>query len=240
MPFGRWPFRTNDHGKQAMSKVSVVTSQSALPETLALPRRVAALRPHLENRAPVPAIILARSSPQHGSPTYDLRIGTVDIPNVSLEEIFEYVSPYDLEVYENKTFRQEKAAERALEIAKKEAIKQARERKWLNRNRDSVSSGESSREQSLSFTSTTRDEKSVNPRQDGRRPRPAYTHLYKKGRARRGPKEVFEATSPDAPAFHARGTRAITPGESKRLARRPSPEIPIGDFSVHSSYKKCR
>lgn len=233
MPFGQWPFHTNDHGKQAMSKTSVITSQTAPIETVALPQRVAALRPHLENKAPVPAIILARSPPQDGSPTYDLRIGTVDIPNVSLEEIFEYVSPFDLEVFENKTFRQEKAAERALEIAKKEATRQARERKWLNRNRDSVSSGDSSREQSLSFTSTTRDERSVNPRQDGRRPRPTYTHLYKKGRAGRKPKELSEVTSSDAPAFPVKNARAITPGEFKRVARRPSPEIPIGDFSFY-------
>ena len=51
--------------------------------------------------------ILSRSSPVTGVVTYEIQVGKVPVPGVTLAELLGYVSEYDLEVFENQQFQKD-------------------------------------------------------------------------------------------------------------------------------------
>jgi len=159
-----------------------------------LSSRTASSQPHLQREAPVPAVILSRSRPEDGIPTYNLRLGSVEVPNVSLLELFDYVSPFDLEVFENQVFEEERQAKVTRDQTKKATRIVNRELRWLESHGGPASNTPgSSRDGSVAAaaaastsTSASDDGREHDKSRDGR-PRPTYTHLYKKRRARRVP-----------------------------------------------------
>lgn len=219
-----------------MSAVQVIVSRLSTttpkqPTTTALPLRVVALQPHLSNVASTPAEIVSRSSPEDGPPVYTLRMGTVKIPDIPLEEIFDYVSEHDLEVFENTSFQRDREAAFARAIAKNEARTKSRELKWLQDNDEATSRRASSSGSSIASRSPAIQsdiDQSGNTVQDGRRPRPSYTHLYKKKRANRVSKDVTNASTNALPnkrvtvEVQVPTKRKLTAAAAKSLKRRSS------------------
>ncbi|KAL1304545.1 hypothetical protein AAFC00_003524 [Neodothiora populina] len=201
------------------------------------------LRTRLEDEAPLAAAtICSRSPPEWGAPTYEVQIGSVKVPGVTLEEIFNYVSPRALEVFENLAFKHDRVAEQARKIKDREFARRNRELAWLKRNVKSltnsprggrVSSGSSSRgsdgrsrENSFSGIATTGDDEQG--RGNGRRPRPTYTHLYKKRRARRTAAADVDEGLPRKSLPAAKETYYRPSAYIKPLPRRHfSPEVVI-------------
>jgi hypothetical protein len=141
-------------------------------------------RSRLNTKAPIDEVtkIISRSSPTRGVVTYTLQVGLVEIPNVSVAELLEYVSEHDLEVFENQEFQKDineeetRQKERLAINAQAQAQVQA-----LGRNRSVYSSD---RDGSVSAASLSGGE---NTRVAiGGRQRPTYTHFYPKQRAPRG------------------------------------------------------
>ncbi|KAI5209520.1 hypothetical protein E4T39_00819 [Aureobasidium subglaciale] len=129
------------------------------------------------------AKIISRSSPSQGLVTYTLEIGTAIIPQFSLAEVEEYVSAYDLEVFENQTFERENAEQELQQKVRLAAKAQARRLKGTATYSDS-SSNTSARDESLSGASPSGGDDAraaVRGRQ-----RPTYTHFYPRQRAPRG------------------------------------------------------
>jgi hypothetical protein len=123
--------------------------------------------------------ILSRSSPARGVITYTLQVGPIAVPDVSLGELMDYVSEYDLEVFENQQFEKDIIDE---ETKQKERLAvKAQQRHRQNR---SVSS--SDRDGSVSGTSHSGSDGKNTPTTTGGRQRPTYTQFYPKQRAPRG------------------------------------------------------
>ncbi|KAH9816659.1 Voltage gated chloride channel, partial [Teratosphaeria destructans] len=74
----------------------------------------------LDQDAPRAATIIAREITDHGA-LYTLRIGEVEVPQVELDEILDYVSPEHLEAYESRQFVEEDEAQRVAEEAEMHA-----------------------------------------------------------------------------------------------------------------------
>jgi hypothetical protein len=93
--------------------------------------------------------ILSRSSPARGVITYTLQVGKTAVPDVSITELMDYISEYDLEVFENQEFEKDIKEE---EIRQKErlAVK-------AHRPRQSRSVSSSDRDGSVSGTSNSND-----------------------------------------------------------------------------------
>ena len=211
---------------------------------VALASGVTPLPTHISREAPHPAIILSRSAPEKGCPAYDLRVGNVNVPNVSLEELFDYVSPYDLEVFENNVFTRERDDETARELAKKESRIRSCQIRWLEAlgrssgassvvdYAESGSGGERSVSRNIHDNTDSDMVENGGEMSRGRngRPRPTYTHLYKKGRAKRGLKDPMSSDK-QVPA-RAFATKAYSqPGAAaaaavKATAKPSSPKQP--------------
>lgn len=207
-----------------------------------LPLRVAALRPRLESTVRVPATILSRSAATD-TPTYSLRLGSVDIPDVSLEELFEYVSPHDLEVFENTLFKHEIEAETAIQIAKRDARNKNRELRWLKK-QNAIINGAGVTNVNSRYSISWSSSGSVSSEADGdeqhgsgRRPRPTYTHMFKPTRAKRGSAGLGHGNG----LAHARGmvpsrttTSVVIPSPVRKpLARKATPEIAQSKFLIY-------
>lgn len=123
------------------------------------------------------AKIIFRSSPTRDVVTYTLLVGNTEIPSVSPAEVVDYVSDYDLEVFENQQFERDIKEE---EAKQKERLAAKAQTQALRRNR-SVSS--SDRDESMSDASLSGENTRVAA---GGRQRPTYTHFYPKQRAPRG------------------------------------------------------
>lgn len=147
----------------------------------------------LDSKAPINdnTKIISRSSPSSGVVTYTLQIGSVPVPNVSLAEVTDYVSAYDLEVFENQSFEHDINEE---EIRLKERLAAKAQARRQNRTADSDSSSESSSTRArsvsgapLSGSETVRSTAGLTARATASgRQRPSYTHFYPKQRAPRG------------------------------------------------------
>lgn len=124
------------------------------------------------------AKIISRSSPTQSVVTYTLLVGITEIPSVSPAEVVEYISEYDLEVFENQQFERDIKEE---EAKQKERLAAKAQAQALRQNRSVSSSDrdESVSDASLSGETTTR-------LATGGRQRPTYTHFYPKQRAPRG------------------------------------------------------
>jgi hypothetical protein len=122
--------------------------------------------------------ILSRSSPARGIITYTLQVGKTAVPDVSITELMDYISEYDLEVFENQEFEKDIKEE---EIRQKErlAVK-------AHRPRQSRSVSSSDRDGSVSGTSNSGSDGKNTRTTTGGRQRPTYTQFYPKQRAPRG------------------------------------------------------
>lgn len=198
-------------------------------------KTVEPLRSRLDNKAPESALICSRTPAEWGPPTYELQIGSVKVPGVQLDEILNYVSANDLEIFENNAFKHDRLVEEREKIERREAERQTRAFNWLKRSGQTRSGGDSSPLQSGRDSSREGSISNPTTGEEGRngRPRSTYTHLYKKGRAKRGAREI-EPTSvsvpvkkPVASAVTVTGSR-LAPIVTRPLVKRSSPEVVIG------------
>lgn len=227
-----------------MSAIQVIvpkSSTSSKPKTITttttLPLRVTLLHSRLNAQASTPAEIISRSPPEDGPPVYSLRLGTVNIPDIPVEEIFDYVSEHDLEVFENKWFKRERDALVAHQIAQRDGKAKARAANLLRGNgiasrRASSTSSIDSRLESLSGVNEGAT------KQDGRRPRPSYTHLYKR---RRGPNVAANGATNGSAANPGTAKVQVAAKRGRPAAKQPvkyrngSPEVVIHGQSRKNS-----
>jgi hypothetical protein len=141
----------------------------------------------LNTRAPDDKVskIISRSSSAEGVFTYTLQVGDIAVPDVSIAEVSDFVSAYDLEVFENQEFEREIKEEAARQKERLAVKTQAR----VSRQNRSVSSSDG--DGSVSGTSVSGENKRTTA---GGRQRPTYTHFYPKQRAPRGSSKAAIST----------------------------------------------
>ncbi len=127
-------------------------------------------------KAPKNARIVGRTVDDHGV-NYSLKIGDVELNDVTVEEILDYVSALDLEDYENREFVQERQVLKVLaaEREREEEEKKAR-RKWRAKQKGIVTY------ESATSTDTEGDGEATLGRYG--RKIPDFTQFYPKGQAR--------------------------------------------------------
>lgn len=131
--------------------------------------------------APKNAQIINRSLHANGA-TYMLKIGEVAINDVEVEEILEYVSPRELEAYENRQFHQETEVLNVLAIERQRQRIEKLERQKERAKRKGVVVFED-----VDSTEEVTEGGEVEVGKHGRA-RPTYTHLFKKVKERIGRK----------------------------------------------------
>ena len=106
--------------------------------------------------------------------TYQLKIGDVEINDVGVDEILDYVSALDLEEYENRQFREEREVLAVVEAERERAKREKLDRMKERAKRKGVALSEDDIE--------TNEETEGGEEVVGRhgRARPTYTHLFKK------------------------------------------------------------
>ncbi|KAF4553517.1 Hypothetical protein D9617_7g032460 [Elsinoe fawcettii] len=156
------------------------------------------LTTRISDEAPRSATILSRQHVNGGAiPTYNLKVGGVIVPNVSLEELFDFISPQDLEAFENASFKRENdemdMIQQALYMAKRRPGRPRKDRTL------SGTGSTTSREESAASSRgiSPKPEVATTTRRFGR-PRPDYTGLYPK-RGRRGPLQAGSSSRADFP-----------------------------------------
>jgi hypothetical protein len=155
------------------------TANSAVPAT------GTHFQSRLNTRAPDDNVakIISRSSPARGVFTYTLQVGDVAVPNVSIAEMMDYVSEYDLEVFENQEFEKEikeEATRQKERLAVKTHAGVLRQNRSVSLSEGSVSGASLSSENNRTTA--------------GGRQRPTYTHFYPKQRAPRGSLKAATST----------------------------------------------
>lgn len=188
------------------------------------------ISPRLDQRPPVSgnATILSRSAPEGGIITYTIQIGSVSIPDVSVIEITDYVSPYDLEVFENAAFQQEIAEQAAAQTARLAAKQKSRKQR---RNGYASSTSSSLDDESGSGSSVSGDKAEV-----GRRQRPSYTHFYPKQRAPRGSVKTTSSVEIVVP-IHQRQTSG---NEGKSINHLNLDSTSLTSDTAHTANKRRR
>ncbi|CAK4032393.1 Hypothetical predicted protein [Lecanosticta acicola] len=113
---------------------------------------------------------------------YTIEIGGVQVDDVGIDEILEYVSAYDLEQYENRKFEEEGEI---LKVARLEAEAEAERRRERQRHRAKTKGTVLFQE--VSDDDDDEDQSDETGSAVGRhgRSRPTYTHLFEKGRQRK-------------------------------------------------------
>ncbi|TKX24352.1 chromo domain-containing protein 2 [Elsinoe australis] len=149
------------------------------------PVKINPLSSRLSDKAPRSAHIISRQYVGAGAvPAYTLRVGNTTIPDVELDEIFEFLSPQDLETFENASFKRENDEKDIIQ----QALHQAAAKRGPGRPRkDQTSSGVTQSSNSNDDSAASSTDAAVAPEiAAGRngRPRPSYSHLYKRGRGR--------------------------------------------------------
>lgn len=121
---------------------------------------------------PKDARITGRVLGGHGA-TYQLKIGGVELNDVRVEEILDYVSALELEAYEHRQFVEEGEV---LKVLEEERARVKRERKEEKAKRKGV----------VIFEEASANEEDGGDEATGKRgrPRPTYTHLYEKFKIR--------------------------------------------------------
>ena len=133
----------------------------------------------LSNRAPRNAKITARVVDITGV-HYSLKIGEVEIDDVGVEEILEYVSPLDLEEFENAQFVEEGLAQAAADAA--EEVRRYEQRECMKQR--AKTKGAVFVETDTGISDDIEGSEEVQGRHG--RARPTYTHLFKKIKDRKG------------------------------------------------------
>ncbi|KJX97200.1 hypothetical protein TI39_contig531g00009 [Zymoseptoria brevis] len=108
-----------------------------------------------------------------GKVTYTVMLGSTEVSEVDLDEILTYVSPYDLEEYENEQFKVDGENRRAVEVAK-----QAERERKLERQKDRARRKGVVLQVDSGADSGADDEGEVAAGRHGRA-RPTYKHLFK-------------------------------------------------------------
>ena len=129
--------------------------------------------------APKNAKITGRGTDNSGA-FYTLKIGEVEINDVSVEEILEYVSPLELEDFENGQFVEEGIAQEAAEAAE-EGAKQEKLERMKHR---AKTKGVVFYESDTASNDDTEDREQAVGRHG--RARPTYTHLFKRFKDKKG------------------------------------------------------
>lgn len=130
------------------------------------------------NDAPKNARIVGRVLDENGV-TYQLRIGDVELNDVTVDEILDYVSALDLESYEHKQFEEEREVRKVIEAeAQAHRLEKIERRKERAKTKGTVF---------FQDTSGTNDETEGGDETSGGRgrARPTYKHLFKKVQIRR-------------------------------------------------------
>ncbi|KAG8624547.1 hypothetical protein KVT40_007614 [Elsinoe batatas] len=145
------------------------------------------LHSRLASHAPRSARILSREHVGAGAiPAYTLKVGTAVIPNVCLDELFDFVSPQDLEIFENAEFKRENdekdMIQQALWQAKRRPGRPRKNRNVVNGSNSSISGSSDD----VVTSSGASPEPTAAPAATGRfgRPRPDYSKMYKPRRQR--------------------------------------------------------
>ncbi|PNS17367.1 hypothetical protein CAC42_7050 [Sphaceloma murrayae] len=153
------------------------------------PTRDKPLSTRLSNHASRPATIISRQTiSAAAAPTYTLDIDGVTVRDVCVDSIFDFVSPQDLEIFENASFKRENDEKDMIQ----KALWQAARRPGRPR-KDHHIDGVASRSIDSEVTSVKTSDDGLNAVTDaaptiGRngRPRPSYSHMYlKRGRPRK-------------------------------------------------------
>ncbi|KAK4979669.1 hypothetical protein LTR66_000306 [Elasticomyces elasticus] len=144
---------------------------------------------------PTKARIVSRTIAERGKTAYTVQLGGgVTLQGISLIEILEYVSPLELERYENATFIEEQQAE---EDARRQKAQRLKERKARHLESIRVQREEDAQlnttdkiagyntDSASTVTDSSRDSRNRDGSIGRGRPRPSYAHLYKPKRARR-------------------------------------------------------
>ena len=138
------------------------------------------------DEAPRKARIVSREIDQYGV-QYTLAIGDVEIGAVGIEELLDYVSPYDLEAYENRAFEEEREVIQAAAIELEERQRAKAERRAERAKRRGIAGyrdPETGEVVAISEAGETTGAEGVAVGKHGRA-RPTYTHLYLKQRERK-------------------------------------------------------
>lgn len=106
---------------------------------------------------------------------YQLSIGDIEIKDVAIDEVLDYVSAFDLEAYENQQFKIEAENEKIVKKAEEERRRARKERKLMEK--------ELARQQRRSAVGTTETGEEKLSRHG--RAKPTYKHLYKQALFRR-------------------------------------------------------
>ena len=120
-------------------------------------------------------------------PLYQLKLGSVELNGISLDEVLDYVSPLELETFENQKFVEEHEIQK---IAEAEDRKEEEEERLelAARRAYQPSSKRIAASEFLDESDDSQSEKTHNVRPvaiSGGRARPTYTHLYNKFKVRR-------------------------------------------------------
>ncbi|KAK4985217.1 hypothetical protein LTR50_006111 [Elasticomyces elasticus] len=144
---------------------------------------------------PTKARIVSRTVAERGKTAYTVQLGGgVTLQDISLIEILEYVSPLELERYENATFIEEQQAEEDARRQKAQRLKERKARHLeiirVQREEDTqLKTADKIAGYNTDSASTVTDSSRDSRNRDGSigrgRPRPSYAHLYKPKRARR-------------------------------------------------------
>ena len=158
----------------------------------------AKLKARLSSSSPTEARLIKRSSHPRGHPIYTIQLGTVLLPGVRVDEIFDYVSPQDLEVFENAILRKETAKDHLNYLEGEAPVVSQKRSRGRPRKNPLAAAGDTSDESASTASSDDQPRvgskrsspseepiaSSSEPQGRNGRPRPSYEHLYKKQRAR--------------------------------------------------------
>lgn len=138
------------------------------------------------DEAPRDARIVGRVAEPGKQPIYTLKVGDIEIDDINLHEILEYVSPYELEQYEHRQFEEEREAMNAALAAAAEEEERRRARHKERAKRKGI----------IQFEEVDDDDEADNngSAQGTGRARPTYKHLFKVPQERRRRRKRDPAT----------------------------------------------
>ena len=180
--------------------------------------------------APKNAQIVGRILDNSGV-TYQLKIGDVEINDVGVDEILDYVSALDLEQYENREFEEEREVLKAYEAERERVRHEQLERMKERAKRKGVVPYEDD--------TGTNDETEGGEENFGRhgRARPTYTHLFKKNKGRGRPRKDT-ATGSSRPLSDEEGTEESSEDMSPAQASIMRPIAPLAELPKRRRRKR--
>lgn len=148
---------------------------------------------------------------------YTINVGGMEINDVGVEEVLDYVSPFELEQYENKKFEEEREILRIARIEEEAANERRRERQ---RSRAKTKG-------TVVFEEVSEDESDESESRTGKhgRSRPTYTHLFEKVRQRKRRRRRDPATGELMPLSDEEGDQAMPQIVLPVSNRPPAPDF---------------